>query len=330
MAEDHYVAQTYLKHFAGANGMLHAYRKSDGSSFPCWPRDICRETDGDIIPDFLAEPTYLGEFRAATEPHWNPSLAALKERAVGAQDKYSMSAYWANLLVCTPAWRRLGIDRSNQLTRTMIKAAVAAKARAGVPDEILEKAVIDLEEGRIRLDTEPDYVRAQYARMVRKYTWIIFNAQWHIYESNSDLKYFTSDNPASFEDPIGSSPGNAQFIRYLPVTPELCLTCNIAESARKFRDVEPDFTKEPEGKVSGGFISREMIDRVNTRTAKCAEDLLICGADDDYVRGMARRYGKFRIEGEMKEFASPGSSYIFQRTFAGERADEAGVRSGTS
>ncbi len=35
--KDHYVAETYLRHFAGPLGMLRAYRKSDGTTFPCWP-----------------------------------------------------------------------------------------------------------------------------------------------------------------------------------------------------------------------------------------------------------------------------------------------------
>jgi hypothetical protein len=35
MGRDHYVAETYLKHFAGSNGMLYAYRKSNLKHFPC-------------------------------------------------------------------------------------------------------------------------------------------------------------------------------------------------------------------------------------------------------------------------------------------------------
>ncbi|MGH6847077.1 MAG: hypothetical protein ACREC0_06475 [Methylocella sp.] len=56
-----------LKHFAGPSGMLHAFKKSDGRSFPCWSRDICHEPDGDIIPDVLSDPGYLGEYRFYTD-----------------------------------------------------------------------------------------------------------------------------------------------------------------------------------------------------------------------------------------------------------------------
>jgi hypothetical protein len=103
MANDHYVAQTYLKHFADERGLLHAYRKSDGKYFPTRPVDICHEPDGDIIPDFLSDPAYLGAFRGAFEPMWNHVVAALKSHACTKDVKFHIAGYWANLLVCTPA-----------------------------------------------------------------------------------------------------------------------------------------------------------------------------------------------------------------------------------
>ncbi len=122
MAQDHYVAQTYLKHFTGPTGMLHAYRKSDGRSFQCRPKDVCREADGDVIPDFLSEPEYLGEFRGAFEPLWNGSVAALESRSGDMRDKLHMAGYWANLLVCTPAWRRVAVEASDRRMAHTVRA----------------------------------------------------------------------------------------------------------------------------------------------------------------------------------------------------------------
>lgn len=86
MARDHYVAKTYLKHFAGSDGMLRAYRKSDGARFPCRPGDVCHEWNGDLIEDFLCDPTALAKYRKFFEPAWNPAikewpLAAFPEKA---------------------------------------------------------------------------------------------------------------------------------------------------------------------------------------------------------------------------------------------------------
>jgi hypothetical protein len=104
MQDDHYVAQTYLRHFVGPSRLLCAVRKSDGRSFPCRPRGVCHEPDGDIIPDFLLEPKYLGEYRSAFEPSWNRAVSSLKAHSIGMRDKLNIAGYWANLMVCTPTW----------------------------------------------------------------------------------------------------------------------------------------------------------------------------------------------------------------------------------
>lgn len=119
MPRDHYVAETYLKHFVGKTGMLHAYRKTDGKKFPCHPSDICHEWDGDIIPDFLDNPKLLGEYRKIFEPVWNPVLQQLQAGTVSFPDKVALAGYIGNLLVCTPAWRSIGIEGYNFARRNI-------------------------------------------------------------------------------------------------------------------------------------------------------------------------------------------------------------------
>ena len=114
MADDHFVAQTYLRHFVGPSGMLRAYRKSNGCSFPCRPRDICHEPNGDVIPDFLNDPHYLAKYRGTFEPGWNSAVAALKARSPDFATKFYIAGYWAQLMVCTPSWKRVAIEISNQ------------------------------------------------------------------------------------------------------------------------------------------------------------------------------------------------------------------------
>jgi hypothetical protein len=69
MPRDHYVAQTYLKHFVGEDGLLRAYRKSDGRRFPCRPRDVCHEWHGDVIEEFLSDPAALAKYRKVLNLH---------------------------------------------------------------------------------------------------------------------------------------------------------------------------------------------------------------------------------------------------------------------
>src|SRR5258708_36513030 len=106
MANDHFVAKTYLKHFTGSSGMLHVYRKYDRKTFPSTPSDICHEWNGDIIEDFLSIPTTLGDYREIFGRHWNSSLETFEAGSFTAESKLAIAGYWANLLVCTPALQR--------------------------------------------------------------------------------------------------------------------------------------------------------------------------------------------------------------------------------
>lgn len=322
MTDDHYVARTYLKHFARPSGMLRAYRKSDGATFPCRPGDICHEPEGDIIPDFLSEPGYLGEYRAEFEPLWNHAVSALKKRSVDMRDKLHIAGYWAHLMVCTPTWTRVAVEISNHNAINVVSAFSVLSSKMGRLDETLQAAVEDVERGDIKLETEADFVRAQSARSVLKFAWALYNAEWDVFENDTGTEYLTSDNPASFEDQgeTWGPPGCIPFVRYLPVTPRLCITCDLTRN-KEFWDMERDFTKEPLGTIRGGFVGPGIVEMVNACTAKCAEDLVLGSAESDYARDLTARYSKFRVETEAKRFREPTGFLIANRTRCIERKD---------
>ncbi len=69
MAQDHFVAQTYLRQWADpSSGMLRGYGKRTGREFPCAPKDVCREWDWDVNPYFKDNPRLLGDYRKIFEP----------------------------------------------------------------------------------------------------------------------------------------------------------------------------------------------------------------------------------------------------------------------
>jgi hypothetical protein len=316
MRDDHYVAKTYLRHFAGPSRMLRAYRKSNGATFPCRPRDICREPDGDIIPDFLSEPGYLGEYRAGFEPLWNSGVAALKARSLDMRDKLHIAGYWAQLLVCTPTRTRVAVEMSNHI---VINTVSAYKA-----DEKLRAAIEDLERGEITVQTETDFVRAASARSVLEFAWALYNADWDVYENDTGTEYLTSDNPASFEDQgdTWGPPGSVPFVQYLPMTPRLCLTCDLTRNPGSFMHTKRDFTKEPKGTIRGGFVNLETVHAINTCTAKCAEDLVLTTVESDYARDLTARYSRFRVETETKRFKEPKGVLIANRRRCIESKDQ--------
>ena len=324
MRDDHYVAQTYLKHFAGPSGMLRAYRKSNSATFPCWPRDVCREPNGDIIPDFLSEPGYLGDYRAGFEPLWNSGVAALKARSLDMRDKLHIAGYWAQLLVCTPTWTRIAVKKYSHYAISTVAAHNTISAETGEQDETLSAAIEDVERGEILVQTEPDFVRAETARSVLKFAWALYNADWDVYENDTDTEYLTSDNPAAFEDQGDTWEllGRVPFVRYLSVTPRLCLACDLTRSPETFMHTEQDFTNEPKGTIRGGFVNSETVQRINTCIAKCAEDLVFSSAESDYVRDLSVRYSKFHVVAENKRFREPRRFVIATRTRCIESNDK--------
>jgi hypothetical protein len=316
MQDDHYIAQTYLRHFAGPSGMLRAYRKSNGATFPCRPKDICHEPDGDIVPDFLSEPEYLGEYRAGFEPLWNSGMAALEARSLDMRDKLHIAGYWAQLLICTPTWTRVAVEKFNHNAINSLSAYGTLSTEMGKPDEKLSAAIEDVERGEITVQTEADFVRAESARSVLKFVWALYNATWDVFENNTGIEYLTSDNPASFEDQgdTWDAPGRVPFVRYLPVTPRLCLTCDLTRNPEWFMHTKQDFTQEPRGTIRGGFVELKTVQRINTCTAKCAEDLVLGSAESDYARGLTGRYSQFRVETESMRFREPRGFRIATRT----------------
>jgi hypothetical protein len=320
MANDHYVAKTYLKHFAGPTGMLRAYRKSDGLSFPCKPKDICREPNGDIIPDFLSEPEYLGEFRGEFEPLWNRSVAALETRSGDMRDKLHMAGYWANLLVCTPAWRRVAIEASNRGLAHIVSAYHELSTKIGKADPKWKEAIEAEERGEIKIETEADYVRAQAAQSILRYTWGLYNAQWDVFQNDTGTPFVTSDNPASIGDQGDDNwMLGLPYIRLLPVTPRFCIMCDLTTVPKHVLEAKPDFSKVPIAGVRGDAIRLQTVERVNASIVKCAEDLVITGVESDYVRDLTSTYSRFRVETESARFREPKGFLIANRTRVIER-----------
>jgi len=320
MAEDHYISQTYLRRFAGGNGMLRAYRKFDGSSFPCWPKDICRETNGDIIPDFLSDPHYLGAYRGAFEPVWNKAVDAFSARAPDLQSKMNIAGYWAQLLVCTPTWRRVAVEMSNHRSISTVRAYYEQLKKRGKIDEKLGEAIKAVDSGEVIVETDPNFVRAQAAANVLTFAWAIYNAEWKAFESDTDVDFITSDNPAAFKDQGDAPSGSLPFLRFLPITPRLCLMCDLTEHHNQLRKTAVDFTNEPIGGVRGGVAEPTTVEKINGHVATCAEELVFCGGESAYAQELARRYSRFRVEFQPIMIPSPRGYIIGSRTRAVERA----------
>jgi hypothetical protein len=148
MAKDHYVAQTYLKHWCDPKNKppLQVYSKSDLKHFPCRPRDVCHEWDGDLIPEYLTDPARLGKFRKIFEPRWKPTVERLSAGNIDPIDKLVLSMAWAHFFLCPPAQR--------EIAKGIHANEVRAMARSLFEGHRLDPATLNIE-----IEREADFFK---------------------------------------------------------------------------------------------------------------------------------------------------------------------------
>lgn len=310
MPYDHYIAKTYLKHFLPPSGPFHAYRKSGKPAFhPCWPADICGEMGGDIVPDFLANPKALGEFRALFEPYWNPSLEALRQRRATFGDKGAIAGYVANLLAATPTAKRLALDQCRHLMMEEVRARRRLEARHGVEDAGMDKAIAAMDAGRILINIDENFVRAQNTAHLMSFAQRLYDADWTVIENLTPVDFITSDNPFVFDDPGpfrgGKSAG--RLPRFLPLTPKLCLA---VEMERETPKRVFDFGTPSLGKLLYATLGeRAGVDRVNELVVQCAEEVVISTRPLDALGPLIEKYAKHQVGNQFMTINGPDSVF---------------------
>ena len=189
MAFDHYVARTYLKRWCdqAKKEPIQAYRKSDLKQFPCWPADVCAEKAGDLSPDYFADPTILGQFRAIFEPKWDAAVDALQNGRMCAEDKFIIAGYWANLAVTTPTWRAITTGLYEKEIRPILP--------------IITKDRPAPENAKISVEIPPNYIKALGTKNLLPLTWQFYNQQWSIFSNDTAFPFLTRDNPSAISLP---------------------------------------------------------------------------------------------------------------------------------
>lgn len=302
---DHFVAKTYLKHFVSSDGMLRAYRKSDDARFPCQPGDVCHEWNGDVIQDFLSDPTTLAKYRKIFEPAWNPAIRELIAGRISAVNKLAIAGYWSNLLAFTPTSRRLDVTSHDRHVIDYLRAKDILSTEAGKPDAELKRILATFDKYSLRIETRPDAMRAMRVGHLWGFTWALYNSDWIVMMNETGMKYLTSDNPVSFDDPgpwRGQSP---RLPRYFPLTPTVCLYCDMSAAAS--RTADPDFSQAPKGAVRQATIPLRGVRRINRAIVQCAEDLVFSSDHQPSTDALVKKYARYRVETDFIQVQQPGS-----------------------
>ncbi len=308
MANDHFVAETYLKHFGDAanGGQLYGFRKSDGGRFPCWPRDLCREWDGDLNFARLSHcPDLLGQFRAIFEPLWKTAVDTLVLGACPQEDRFAIAGYVANLMTCTPTWRRVGVQMYNDHATAYLAFAKRMQEKHGGNPTLPVDAIALLERGEIKLDHDPDYIKAVITRQLLDSAWMFYHQDWAVLENFSPYPFVTSDNPVAIEEAADFRHPPSRFVS---LNPRLGLLVRATRT-----NLPPfDLRLPPLGQLSRRKIEAAEAKRLNRLVARCAENLVISSIKDDAIATLVRNAARFRVELEFVELVAPEPDAVYQ------------------
>jgi len=84
----------------------------------------------------------------------------------------------------------------DDVTVGFLRASKAMIDRHGEgPPDFPRKAVEMLEQGKISLQTDQDFVKASVTKFLLDYTWVAFNQNWTIVRNNAEQPFLSSDNP---------------------------------------------------------------------------------------------------------------------------------------
>lgn len=325
MAHDHYVARTYLKHFGDPErgGMLHGYHKPSGDTFPCWPKDVCSEWDGDINPT-LKEPGLLGAYRDYFEPHWNLSIAQIASGTLRNQHKWAVAGYLANLMACVPAWLRVNQESMVDMRGTLVRESLRADKNQGVAlNEAQQQLLAFLESGK-RLPMDPNEAKAHAIRDLVDHAWRAYNADWIILRNDSQQPFITSDNPLA----LGWSGRLGDPVRrYLPVTPNLCVGVSFDPARHDERKLTPELLKDDLQAGSRGVVRTGMarpieVREINKLIVQSAEEQIFSCKAFDQLPVLIRKYGRYRLASEGFEGPGPGGLHIGTRYVVRERRQD--------
>ncbi len=261
MANDHFVARTYLKRWCDRTKgePIQAYRKPSGAAFACWPESVCAESDGDLNPKYFQDPAVLGQFRAIFEPHWDTAVEAVEKRTLTANDKFVIAGYWANLLATTPAWRKIGQKLYEQEIHSILPMIM--KDHCPSPDA--------LKNVKLSVEVDEDYIKAVVTKQLLAGALQLYHQPWTILTNQTPREFLTSDNPSAIYPP--PAPGG-QVVRILPLSPRLCISTIMENSSALKRDLTAaDFTTPPRAGVTYHDIAPEGVQLANRLTVVNAE-----------------------------------------------------------
>jgi len=206
----HYVPQFYLRNFGN---QLFCYDKKTGKQINTTPKNIAVKSDF-YGGDFHNIPSLEKELSKIENRH-SISIQKLIEKknyySLEHKDKINICEFLGLQYLRTDQQRNDARSMSNTLVNSIFEPIIPPELKISVSENWLIG---------LQLESIKDF---------RKFAVLFFNMKFMIMENNSNIPYWTSDNPISKQNEYDQAPfGNMGITNsgieiHLPLTPQLCI-----------------------------------------------------------------------------------------------------------
>jgi len=210
--KDHYVARTYLKRFQNDSNKLYVCNKDKAEYFPAHPEDICFERGWDLMKG-SSDISWLKTILEDIEPKLNSAMTSLVQNNSTSDDRFVISTYLAILQTLNPE----NFKNMKALFESQAQWFFQQSVNNGhikMPEELL---ALGLTTKDFNVVADPEVTRTIMANMLNEITFHIYTSTWAIIKNETDLDFFTSDNPFYF---LALPVTGHGFPKYIALDPE--------------------------------------------------------------------------------------------------------------
>ena len=270
--KDHFVSQTYLKHFGYLGKFVFWHRKKESLVKEVPINSICLERGGDVCENFeniLA----LRDILKRIEPSWNFFIEGIiNENLNQIHDDRSKNEelsflhkiclFMSYLRSLSPTIRKLAKETNEGIINNFYLPRFTEHGQFKQLHEPIIKGEIKVEVG------DTNYYKAQGINFLAEFAEHLYNRTWLILVNTTDVKFITSDTPFISLD-------NNRL--YLPLTPTHALI----------------FDKSFSHQIVYHKVSAFDVRRCNREIVKFADDQIISSTEDAGVSKLVEKYRKY-------------------------------------
>lgn len=297
--KDHYVAQTYLKHFRNENGKLWVYSKKHLDIHERATKSICREAGWSDNP-YFENPRVIEEYLRVYENQWSQAVEMISIDTpswANFQDaKPLLAGYLAYLKLFPPAAVRAGKTALEEIVKVRI---IAARDQGLIPSPPIgyEYLLEDIE-NQVRIEIDQKYPHTIATRILFKQTQSLAEMPWVLIQNRTGTPFITSDNPA-----CNWFVGKSQIgMTFLALSPNLAILTKPHIPGRRTQDKDQKSVATP-----------KFVDEMNTLVIKCSEQRVIANIRSEQVLNRVSQFHDWHYTCITSRFPAPYGALLLQK-----------------